>query len=128
MAKKILQVIESAYRGTLEEQDDTVVWISHALKGQGADLDVLLVGNAVNYSVKSQDASGLRFGDWQQTQPPRLADDLSRLTGKGVHVYILEEDLVQRGIEGSEMIDGLEKVSRSSLPGLFEAYDHIWRW
>jgi len=128
MAKKILQVLESAYRATLEEQDDTVVWITHAMKGQGAELDVLLTGNAVNYSVKGQDASGLRFGDREQTQPPRLSEDVAKLTGKGIQVFLVEEDLAARGIEGSEMIDGLQKVSRSSLPQLFENYDQIWRW
>ncbi len=128
MAKKILQVIESAYRGTLEEQDDTVVWITHAMKGQGAELDVLLVGNAVNYSVKGQDAAGLKFGDRAQTQPPKISDEIAKLTGKGIHVYLVEEDLADRGIEGSEMIDGVEKVSRSTLPAMFERYDQIWRW
>jgi sulfur relay (sulfurtransferase) DsrF/TusC family protein len=128
MAKKILQVIESAYRGTLEEQDDTVVWLTHAMKGQGGTLDVLLTGNAVNYTVKGQDASGLRFGERAQTQPPRLADDLAGLMGKGVKVFLVEEDLAARGIEGKQLIDGLQKVSRVSLPSLFGNYDQIWRW
>ena len=94
---KVLQIIESAYRATQEEQDDTIVWISHAMKGAGADLNVLLRGNAVNYAINGQDASGLSFGAWKQTQPPNLARDIGGLVGKGVEVYIASEDLAAFG-------------------------------
>ena len=125
---KALNIVESAYRATLEEQDDTIVWITHAMKGAGADLDLLLRGNAVNYAVKVQDASGLAIGAWKQTQPPRLADDVSSLIGKGVEVYIVEDDVAERGLSGGELIDGVKPVARKDLPGLFGGYDQVWHW
>ena len=128
MARKILQVVESAYRGTLEEQDDTVVWLTHAMKGQGAELNLLLRGNAVNYAVKGQDASGLAFGEKKQTQPPQIAEQVGSLTGKGIEVYLVQEDLGDRGIEGSQLIDGLTLVSRSDVAKLFDEHDQVFHW
>jgi intracellular sulfur oxidation DsrE/DsrF family protein len=125
---KVLNIVEAAYRGTLEEQDDTIVWICHAMKGAGADIDVLLRGNSVSYAVKAQDASGLAFGDAAQTQPPRLADDLIRLKAKGVRIYAVEDALRERGIEPDALIDGLDLVPRGKLAALFADYDQVWHW
>jgi hypothetical protein len=128
MGRKLLQVIESAYRATIEEQDDTCVWITHAMKGGGADLAVLLRGNAVNYACRGQDASGLSFGGKAQTQPPRVSDDLAGLIGKGVEVLVVEDDCAERGLERSELIEGVKSVKKSGLPRLFDGYDQIWHW
>lgn len=125
---KALQVVESAYRCTLEEQDDPVVWIAQAMKGAGADLDLLLRGNAVNYAVVGQDASGLAFGSKKQTQPPRLEQDLLRAMEKGLSVYVLTEDAQERGISEDKIVNGIKKVSRSELPTLFDKYEQIWHW
>jgi sulfur relay (sulfurtransferase) DsrF/TusC family protein len=128
MSKKVLQVIESAYRCTIEEQDDPVVWITHAMKGAGANLGVLLRGNAVNYAVKGQDATGLSFGGRAQTQPPRLDEDVAKLVGKGVEVYVVEDDAAGRGLERSDLVEGVRTVSRAGLPQLLAGYDQVWHW
>ena len=125
---KALNVIGTAYRGTLEEQDDTIVWITHAMKGAGADLDVLLRGSAVNYASKAQEVPALSFGDRKQKNSPHIAQDVSGLIGKGIAVYILEEDLVERGLSDGDLIEGLSRVTRADVPGLFDNYDHIWAW
>ena len=125
---KALNIIETAYRATLEEQDDTGIWLSYTLKAGGADVDVLLRGNAVNYAVKGQDASGLRFGAWQQTQPPRLAEDVAKLVSKGVTVFVVSEDLQERGLEGIPLVEGFTGVRRSGLARLLDNYDQVWSW
>ena len=128
MAKKVLSIVTTAYRATLEEQDDTILWLSQALKGAGADLDVLLRGNAVNYAVRGQDASGLAFGERRQTQPPRLDEDVAKLAAKGVQVFIVDDDVRERGIGDEDLVPGLHKVGRADVPALFGRYQQVWSW
>ena len=128
MGLKVLSIVESAYRATIEEQDDTILWTSTALKGAGADVDVLLRGNAVNYGVKGQDASGLQFGAKKQTHPPELEVDLQRLMDQGAKVFVTTDDVAERGLERTDLIPGLEPVSRSGIAKLCADYDQIWHW
>jgi len=125
---RCLSVVESAYRATVEEQDDTAVWFAHAMKGGGANLAVLLRGNAVNYAVKGQNAGGLSFGDKKQAHPPHIEEDVAKLIGKGVDVYVVEDDAAERGLERNELIPGVKPVSRGGLAKLFANYDQIWHW
>jgi len=128
MPKRILQVVENAFRATLEEQDDTVVWLTHAMRGAGGELGVLLRGNAVNTAVRGQDASGLAFGDRVQRHRTDLADDIAKLLGKGVRVSVVAEDLAERGLGAEDLIAGLELIPRNALPDLFEKFDQVWHW
>ena len=125
---KTLNIIESAYRATLEEQDDPIVWLQGAMKGAGADLAVLLRGNAVNYLVDDQDASGLSFGDWEQTQPPRVSRDLAALADKGVDICYVAEDLADRGITADALISGAKPLKREAIAGLVSSFDRVWYW
>lgn len=126
--KKTLQIVSSAYRCNVEEQDDPVLWISEVMKGAGADLNILLEGDAVSYAVQGQDASGLSFGDRRQTQPPRIDEDLKRIMGKDVEVYVVDDDVSERGLERTELVQGVKGVPRGGLPALFAGYDQVWRW
>ena len=124
----ILSVVERAYHGTLEEQDDTILWVSHMLKNAGADLSVLLRSNAVNYAVKGQDASGLTIGGVALGVPPTLDSDVEALASAGASVYVVEEDLKERGIGTDELCAGVQTVKRSGLAKLFDDHDAVWHW
>jgi hypothetical protein len=98
------------------------------LIGAGADIHLLLRGAAVNYAVRGQDASGLRFGARAQTQPPRLEHDLGALLGKGAAIHYLQDDAAARGLRGDELIEGLKPVRAADLPALFNQFQQIWHW
>ena len=125
---KILSVVERAYHGTLEEQDDTILWMTHILKNAGADITVLLRSNAVNYAVKGQDASGINIGGVPLSHPPKMDEDLVNIMSAGIDAYAVSEDIEERGIRQDELVSGIKLVSRSGLADLFDDHDSIWHW
>jgi intracellular sulfur oxidation DsrE/DsrF family protein len=124
----VLSIVEQAYRGTVEEQDDTILWLSHMLKNAGADLNILLRSNAVNYAVKGQDASGLTIGGVPLTVPPTIDKDVEALIAAGVTVYAVQEDLDDLGIPKGDLIGGIQTVARSGVAGLFDKHHTVWYW
>lgn len=125
---KILSIVERAYHGTLEEQDDTILWMSHILKNAGGDITVLLRSNAVNYAVAGQDASGITIGGVPLSNPPKLDKDVESLIADGVNIFIVKEDLADRGIGEGELVSGVKLINHEGLVDLFEGHDSIWHW
>ena len=125
---KILSVVDTAYRATLEEQDDTSIWFNHACKNNGAPIDILLTGNAVNYGIKDQDPKPLLFGGAGVHYPNKFHEDLENFAATGARVFYIGEDADQRGIDGDNLTGCLEKISRSDLADLVDTYDQIWHW
>ena len=124
---RILNLVETAYRGTLEEQDDTVLWLSRALKGAGADLTVVLRGNAVNYAVR-QACPPLAIGSAIIKHPARPNDDLTQPLAKGAKVYVIREDLAERGIGEDRCVAEAQPLARAEVVDLMESHDQVWHW
>lgn len=125
---KILSIVETAYRATVEEQDDTILWLTHMLKNAGSDISILLRANAVNYAAKGQDASGLRFGDMAMEHPPEIDKDVSRMIEKGIPIFVVEEDVKERGLADDDLIGGIQKLKRTAIPELIDEHEQVWHW
>lgn len=124
---RILNVVETAYRATLEEQDDTILWLSGMLKKSGAELSVLLRGNAVNYLVK-QECPPLLIGNAAVNHPAKPNEDIQKLQGQGVRVYAVLDDLKARGIETRDCVNGVEMIHATEIGKIFEGYEQVWHW
>jgi sulfur relay (sulfurtransferase) DsrF/TusC family protein len=125
---KLLNVVSSGYRATLEEQDDTVVWISHAMRNAGAEIDLLLEEAAVNYPVEGQSVDPVTIGGRLQSHAPDVHEQIRNFVGNGSAVYVVEEDLDERGIDRRRLLQEVRLVPRSELPKLISGYDQVWHW
>ena len=129
MAKKTLNIVESAYRAVMEEQDDTILWLLAAMQAAGGAHTAVLRGNAVNYAIAGQGAPGLSVGEWKQTQAPKMDRDIIDLVeNRKIPVYVVEEDLAERGIGRDELVPGVKLLSRKALPALFAEYEIVSHW
>lgn len=127
--EKILNIVECAYRATLEEQDDTVLWFTHMMSAKaGANMAVLLRGNGVNYLNKHQQVAKIKFGEAELGNPPKLAEDIAAMIKSNIPVYYVEEDAAERGLERSDLIGGIQALPRRRLAKLIAEYDRIFHW
>ena len=126
--KKILCVVETPYRGTLEEQDDATLWLTHSLKNAGGNMGVLLRGNAVNYAVAAQDPAGVVIGKLPIEHPVYPQKNLLKMKQAGIPVHVIREDVEERGIPLESLVKDFTLISGSELPNLFSQYDQVWHW
>lgn len=123
---KTLNIISSGYRASFEEQDDTIVWLSHALANAGAELSVLLRGAAVNYVLPAGPTPPLAIGERVQKSAPDVHGQVAALCEK-LPVFVVAEDLSRRGVETAPP-GNYRLVGESELPALMMEHDQVWRW
>lgn len=126
--KKVLSVIDSAYRASLEEQDDAGMWFTAAVAKAGADITILLTGNAVCYATTGHSSDGLEFGGGAIPLPMNPTIDLKRAKEMGCASFFIKEDAQERGIDSATLMAGAEGISRDSLPDFIEKFDDVWHW
>ncbi len=125
---KILSVIDSAYRASLEEQDDAGMWFSLAVAKGGAKVTLLLTGNAVNYVTTGHPSKPLEIGGGEIPFPMNPNLDIQRGAEAGCSCFFIKEDAQDRGIDPGAIMAGVEGISRAGLADFIEKFDDVWHW
>ena len=128
MSKRVLSVIDTAYRACQEEQDDAGLWFSAAVKNAGVDITILLTGNAVNYALAGHRSDAFDVAGATVAHPFDPPRDIERMARKGVGFFAVREDAEERGIDTDRLIGAVEPIPRSALTDLVDRYDDIWHW
>ena len=55
-------------------------------------------------------------------------DVLDLIEKRKIPVYVVAEDLADRGIERGALVPGVQLLSRTALPGLFAEYALVAHW
>ena len=125
---QLLNIVSSGYRATLEEQDDTVVWISHAMRNAGAQVDLLLRGPACNYPLEGQSVAPATIGGRSQKHAPDVLGQVRQLVQAGARIFAVTEDLEERGIDRGTLPDHVGVLRADELPELLAGYERVWHW
>ena len=125
---KTLNIVERAYQGTLEEQDDQAIWIIHAMKNAGREAQVVLRGAAVNYAVREQNVGPLEIGGVKAGNPPRIDEDLKKVAAKGVELFAVREDAQARGISPEDAIAEVKWISKSDMVAMIQQAERVFAW
>lgn len=81
----------------------------------------------LNYAVLNQNAKGLRFGN-RTVKGPDMVRDIKAVIEKKVPLFVVTDDLAERGIPPSQVIPDIEQISRSAIAKLIESHDRILTW
>lgn len=127
MAKKILSVLSHTEYGNLEDSD-IGLFASAFAPAAGSRMTILLGKDAVNYGVRGQEGTGIRIAG-APVQPGFLIEtDVQSVQQADIPVYAVREDLKERGIAASELIPGIQLLSRREYGKFIDQFDVIWNW
>lgn len=127
MAKNILSVLSHTEYGNLEDSD-IGLFASAFAPVANQNLTLLLREDAVNYAVRGQDGSGIKIAGTPVQPGFMIETDLKALQHTKIPVYVVREDLEERGLKQDDLIPGVQLMSKNELGRFVDRFDTVWNW
>jgi sulfur relay (sulfurtransferase) DsrF/TusC family protein len=129
MAETTLVIFEKPIYLCMEPVDPHLFATAFGVVETPVQVNVLLRDSAVTYAVERQDMKGAKVlgVDVQEfdTNPARVVRFMLEHGGR---VYVVREDAEARGIAPTDLVPGVELISREETVGLIETHDAVMVW
>ncbi len=76
----------------------------------------------------NQECPTLDIGETRISHPARPNEDIARMQEKGVNVYVVRDDIEERGIDEKNCVAGIQLIRTRDLGNLMEEHDQVWHW
>ena len=125
---KILSIVSTAFRATLEENDDAALWLSLALVKEGAELSLLFRGNAVIYTLQRRNPNVVEVPELDLKTAWLPQTQVQTALELGVACYSVREDMLARGMDPTGVSAGVVCIAEPDVADLVQEHDSLWHW
>lgn len=119
---RTLAILERGYRGAVDKQFFTPLYLAVELHRQLGGLDLLLRGDAVTCAAAAPPPPPLRLGDRVLTTLPDPRAELRTLQAAGVRVWVEGTDLTAHGLGDGDLIDDVTVAAPGELAAHWPGY------
>ncbi|MGH3441577.1 MAG: hypothetical protein ACRDUY_05950 [Nitriliruptorales bacterium] len=126
MVTRVLSVLRSADPGAARPADPVLDLNAYAL-AEDVELTLVLKAAGVELGLSGALSRAATVGGLE-VPAPVAGDDLRALLASGVRVVAVEEDLSARGIDVTDLLEGIEVLPETDLGDLLVGHDVELTW
>lgn len=133
MATKVLAILQTdPARWPGAAPSAALVAHTRALRRAGADVHLLVRGEALTYAVRgpANDGAvrerGAARGDGGAHEGADVS--LASLLRREANVFYVDDDARAHQLGAADLVDSLKPVRSADLPALIGGYERVWHW
>ncbi|MGW1193063.1 hypothetical protein [Streptomyces sp. NPDC002559] len=125
--RRVLCLIDRAYRGAVEAQFFHPLYGLIDLHGQFEQVDLALRGATVTMAVEEDDyRPSVRLGSTVLDTLPDYRGSVRDLVAEGFNVFVDAEALAELGVSEKQLVPGVTCIGQAELAARWPDYDHVW--
>lgn len=124
-----LGIVETAFRGIIEEQYAHILWLGLICRGMKLPLDVVLCREAARYALQPIDAAThLSFSGLGTIRLPDYAATIGDFLASQGRIYVVQRDIQAELDAGGSLLPGLTPIDAETMADLMARAAQTWFW